>query len=185
MGKHAIAVNSNKSFGREFLSYLIVIIFAVVISVVFRIFFFEPFVVPTPSMEPTLMVNDKVIVNKFSYKYFGIKRGDIITFHSPVTQGKDLVKRAIAFEGETIKLGTDGIIYINGKPIDKDYYTNESPPKYTGQVFKVGKNEIFVMGDNRNDSYDSRYFGPIEKTEIFGKVVMIYWPPSRIKLIKN
>ncbi|MCL4384738.1 MAG: signal peptidase I [Actinobacteria bacterium] len=184
MGKHAIVIKSNKSFGREFLSYLSVIFFAALISIIFRIFFFEPFIVPTPSMEPTLMVNDKVIVNKFSFKYSGIKRGDIIVFHSPVTQGKDLVKRAIAFEGETIKLGTDGVIYINGKPLDKDYYTSDSPPKYTGQSFKIGKNEIFVMGDNRNDSYDSRYFGPVEKTEVFGKVFMIYWPPSRIKIVK-
>jgi len=135
-------------------------------------------------MEPTLMVKDKLIVNKVSFKFSGIKRGDIIAFHSPVTEGKDLVKRAIAFEGETVKLGTDGVIYINGKPIDKDYYAGNAPPKYTGQTFKIGKNEIFVMGDNRDDSYDSRYFGPIDKNEVFGKVLMIYWPPSRIKLVK-
>lgn len=184
MGKHAAPSKSNKSFGREFLSYLIVIFCAALISILFRIFLFEPFIVPSASMETTLMVQDKVIVNKISYKFTGIKRGDIIVFHSPITEGKDLVKRAIAFEGETISLSTDGVIYINGKPIDKDYYTGKAPPKYTGQTFKIGKNEIFVMGDNRDDSYDSRYFGPIEKTAVFGKVLMIYWPPSRIKLVR-
>jgi signal peptidase I len=183
MGKHAVPAKTNKSFGREFLSYILVIFFAALISILFRVFFFEPFIVPTPSMETTLMVQDKVIVNKFSYKFTGIKRGDIIAFHSPV-EGKDLVKRAIAFEGETITLGTDGIIYINDKPIEKDYYTGNTPPKYTGQTFRIGKNEIFVMGDNRDSSYDSRYFGPIVQTDIFGKVFMIYWPPSRIKFVK-
>ncbi|MHB1335087.1 MAG: signal peptidase I [Candidatus Humimicrobiaceae bacterium] len=163
---------------------MIVILFAALVSILFRVFFFEPFIVPTPSMESTLMVQDKVIVNKFSYKFTGIKRGDIVVFHSPVDESKDLVKRAIAFEGETVKLGKDGIIYINDKPIEKDYYTGNAPPEYTGQTFKIGKNEIFVMGDNRNNSYDSRYFGPIQKTDIFGKVFMIYWPVLRIKFVK-
>jgi len=184
MSKHAAPLKTNKSFGREVLSYFIVIVIAALISILFRVFLFEPFIVPTPSMETTLMVKDKVIVDKVSYKITGIKRGDIIVFHSPVTEGKDLVKRAIAFEGETIMLGTDGVIYINGKPIEKDYYTSNAPPAYTGQTYKIGKNEIFVMGDNRDNSYDSRYFGPIQKTDIFGKVLMIYWPPSRIKFVK-
>ena len=184
MGKHVAAEKPKKSFGRELLSYVIVIFMAALVSVLFRIFFFEPFIVPTPSMEPTLMVQDKVIVNKFSYKFRGIKRGDIIVFPSPVNEGKDLVKRAIAFEGETIKLGTDGLIYINGDPIEKDYYISIDPPEYTGQTFKIGKNEIFAMGDNRNNSYDSRYFGAIQKSDVFGKVFMIYWPVSRIKFVK-
>lgn len=184
MGRHSSTAKSNKSFGREFLSYVIVIFFAALVSILFRVFFFEPFIVPSPSMESTLMVQDKVIVNKFSYKFTGIKRGDIVVFPSPVDESKDLVKRAIAFEGETVKLGKDGIIYINDKPIEKDYYTGNSPPEYTGQTFKIGKNEIFVMGDNRNNSYDSRYFGSIQKTDVFGKVFMIYWPILRIKFVK-
>jgi signal peptidase I len=94
------------------------------------------------------------------------------------------VKRAIAFEGETVKLGKDGVIYIDGNPIEKDYNAGSSSPQYTGQTFKIGKNEVFVMGDNRNNSYDSRYFGAIQKSDIFGKVVMIYWPFSRIKFVK-
>jgi signal peptidase I len=184
MGRHVASTKPNKSFGRELLSYVIVIFIAALVSILFRLFFFEPFIVPTPSMEPTLMVQDKVIVNKFSYKYRGIKRGDIIVFPSPVDSGKDLVKRAIAFEGETIKLGKDGVIYINDEPLKKDYYTGDVPPEYTGQVFKIGKDEIFAMGDNRNNSYDSRYFGAIQKSDVFGKVFMIYWPIPRIKFVK-
>lgn len=184
MGKHTVRLKVNKSFGREFLSYAMVIFLAALISILFRIFLFEPFIVPTPSMETTLMVRDKVIVDKISYKFKGIERGDIVVFHSPVSEGKDLVKRAIAFEGETIVLDKDGIIYVNGKPIEKDYYIGNASPKYSGQTYKIGKNEIFVMGDNRDNSYDSRYFGAIQKADVFGKVLMIYWPPNRIKFIK-
>lgn len=183
MGKHLVSPKKEKSRSKELLSYLIVILCAALVSVLFRIFLFEPFVVPTPSMEPTLMVNDKVIVNKFSYKYFGIERGDLIVFHSPVDDNKDLVKRAIAFEGETVTLKEDGSIYINDEKLEKDYYNPGDKPVYSEQSFKIGRDEIFVMGDNRNNSYDSRYFGPIMQTEIFGKVFFIYWPPSRIKVV--
>ncbi len=172
----------NKSF-REFLSYVLVIICAIIVSVLFRIFIFEPFIVPTSSMEPTLMINDKVIVNKFSYKFFGIKRGEIIVFHSPVENNKDLVKRVIAIEGEIVRLEPDGSIYINDKKLENDYYNKNEKPVYSGQVYEIGKDEIFVMGDNRNDSYDSRYFGPIKEDKVFGKVFLIYWPPSRIGIV--
>ena len=174
----------NKKSFKEFLSYVVVIVFAIIISLLFRIFVFEPFIVPTSSMEPTLMINDKVIVNKFSYKFFGIERGEIIVFHSPVEDNKDLVKRIIATEGETVKLEPDGSIYINDKKLEDDHYNKSERPIYSGQVYKIGKDEIFVMGDNRNDSYDSRYFGPINKDEVFGKVFLIYWPLSRIGIVK-
>jgi signal peptidase I len=183
MGKHLISSKKEKSRSKELLSYLIVILCAALVSILFRIFLFEPFIVPTPSMEPTLMVNDKVIVNKFSYKYFGIERGDLIVFHSPVDEDKDLVKRAIAFEGETVTLKEDGSIYIDDKKLEKDFYHSYDKPVYAEQSFKIGKNEIFVMGDNRNNSYDSRYFGPIMKTEVFGKVFFVYWPFSRIHVV--
>ena len=177
-------ISSKKNILKEILSYIIVIVLAAAVSLLFRLFLFEPFIVPTPSMEPTLMISDKVIVNKISYKYKGIERGDVIVFHSPVTEGKDLVKRAIAFEGETVKLGTDGKIYINDELLENDFYNLKFLPEYGGQTYKLGKDEIFVMGDNRNNSYDSRYFGPIQESEIFGKVFFIYWPVSHIKTVK-
>ncbi|MDD3519912.1 MAG: signal peptidase I [Actinomycetota bacterium] len=183
MGKHLLSSKKEKSRSKELLSYLIVILCAALVSILFRIFLFEPFIVPSPSMEPTLMVNDKVIVNKFSYKYFGIERGDLITFHSPIDNNKDLVKRAIAFEGETITLKDDGSIYINDEKLERDFYNPNDKPIYREESYKIGKNEIFVMGDNRNNSYDSRYFGPVMETEVFGKVFFIYWPPSRIKVV--
>jgi len=184
MGKHVNSANKEKNRFRELLSYVIVIICAALVSILFRVFLFEPFVVPTSSMEPTLIVSDKVIVNKFSYKYFGIDRGDIIVFHSPVEEGKDLVKRAIAFEGETVTLTEEGSVLVDGEKLDESNFNLTEKPEYIEQSFKIGTDEIFVMGDNRNNSYDSRYFGPIMETDVFGKVFFIYWPPSRIELVK-
>ncbi len=184
MGRHIFPSGKNKTRSKEFISYLIVILCAALVSILFRIFLFEPFIVPTPSMEPTLMVRDKVIVNKFSHKCFDIKRGDLLVFHSPIEEGKDLVKRAIAFEGETITFKKDGNVYIDDKKLSEDFFAPDYRPEYTQQSFTIGKDEIFVLGDNRNNSYDSRYFGPILKSDVFGKVFFIYWPPPRIGTVK-
>ena len=126
-------------------------------------------------MEPTLMINDKVIVNKFSYKFFGIKRGEIIVFHSPVENNKDLVKRVIAIGGDTIEI-RDGQVYVNGV-LKKETYIKE-PNHSTYRKAVVPKNHIFVLGDNRNNSEDSRYsdvgFVPLKLVK--GKASVIFWP---------
>jgi len=120
---------------REVIGYIVTIVAAVIIATLIRVFIFEPFIVPTPSMDPTLKVGDKVIINKLAFKFDPIERGDIIAFHSPIEDDKELVKRAIGIE--------------------------------------------VVMGDNRNNSYDSRYFGSISEESVFGKLLTTYWPPSR------
>ncbi|MCJ7472046.1 MAG: signal peptidase I [Actinobacteria bacterium] len=168
-----------KKITREVIGYLIAIISAVVIAVLIRTFIFEPFIVPTPSMEPTLMVGDKVIINKLSYNFTDVERGDIIAFHSPIEENKELVKRAIAVEGDEISLTSEGEIFINGERLDEDYLPGEQDIKYLNQEITVGQDEVFVMGDNRNNSFDSRFFGNISEDRIFGEFVIIYWPPSR------
>jgi len=172
------------NFFKEFLSYFFIIILAIVFSISVRIFIFEPFIVPTPSMEPTLLVGDKVIVNKLAYKTASIKKGDLVVFHSSII-GKDLVKRAIALEGDKITLTDNGDIYINKKKIAEDYLPEDYNITYSNQTLIVKEGKVFVMGDNRNDSYDSRYFGPISEEEIFGKVVFIYLPLSRLRTVNN
>lgn len=172
------------NFFKEFFSYFSIIILAILFSISVRIFIFEPFIVPTPSMEPTLLVGDKVIVNKLAYKWTTIKRGNIIVFHSSVV-GKDLVKRAIALEGDEITLTDNGDIYINGEKLAEDYLPEDYNITYSNQTLTVEEGKVFVMGDNRNDSYDSRYFGPISEEEIFGRVIFIYLPLSRFGIVKN
>jgi len=168
-----------KKIAREVIGYLIAIISAVVLAVLIRTFIFEPFIVPTPSMEPTLLVGDKVIINKLAYNVTSIDRGDIVAFHSPLEEDKDLVKRAIAIEGDEVSLTSEGEIFVNGEKISEDYLPGEQDIKYLNGVIIVGPDEVFVMGDNRNNSFDSRFFGNISEDKIFGEFVIIYWPPTR------
>ncbi len=182
-GKHRKkAPSEGKSNLKEFLSYFIVIVIAAALSLLFRVFLFEPYIVPTSSMETTLNISDRVIVNKIAYNFAEIKRGDVIVFHSSTEPGKDLVKRAIAFEGEEITFYPD-VIMIGDAVLEEDYLPSSNHQYETMSVI-VEENQIFVMGDNRSNSYDSRNFGTIDADSVFGKVLFIYWPPSQIILVK-
>ena len=163
---------------KEILAYVIVIITAVILATLVRVFMFEPFVVPTPSMVPTLKVGDKVIINKMAYKFSSIERGDIVAFRTPLEK-RDLVKRAVAVEGDEITLTSEGEVYINGEKITEGYLLAGQSVSYINQTVTVGEDEVFVMGDNRNNSFDSRLFGTISENDIFGEFMIIYWPPSR------
>jgi len=172
-------VNTRKrKIFKEFLIYAIIVLAAAVSATLIRIYILEPFIVPTPSMEPMLVVGDKVIINKLAYKFGSVKRGDIVAFHSPLEE-KDLVKRVIAIEGDEITLTTEGEIFINGEKIVEDYLPSNEGIFYINQTVNVGENELFVMGDNRNNRFDSRFFGTIPEDDVFGEFVIIYWPPSR------
>ena len=163
---------------KEILMYTIVVLAAVVLATLIRVFIFEPFIVPSPSMDPTLKVGDKVIINKIAYRVGSIERGDIVAFHSPLEE-KDLVKRAVAVEGDEITLTSEGEIYINGERIIESYIPADQVVSYINQTVTLGEDEVFVMGDNRNNSFDSRYFGAIPEEDVFGEFMVIYWPPSR------
>lgn len=171
-------VNAKNKILKEFLRYAIVILAAIISATLIRIFIFEPFIVPTPSMEPNLKVGDRVIINKLAYKFGAVKREDIVAFHSPLEQ-KDLVKRVIAVEGDEITLTSEGEIFISGEKISESYLPANQNLYYVNQTIVVGEGEVFVMGDNRNNSFDSRFFGTIAEDDIFGEFVIIYWPPSR------
>jgi signal peptidase I len=163
---------------KEILIYTVVVLAAVVCATLIRVFIFEPFIVPSPSMEPTLKVGDKVIINKIAYRVGQIERGDIVAFHSPVEE-KDLVKRAVAIGGDEITMTSEGEIYINGEKITESYVPSDQALSYINQTVILGKDEVFVMGDNRSNSLDSRYFGAISEKDVFGEFLIIYWPPSR------
>ncbi|MGM0364962.1 MAG: signal peptidase I [Actinomycetota bacterium] len=172
---------TKKNLLKEFVSYLVVIVAAVAFSLIIRIFIFEPYIVPTPSMEDVLLIEDKVIVNKLAYRFGSVEREDLVVFHSPTESGKELVKRAIGLPGDEITLTNEGRIYVNGELLDEGYVTANSEIIYENKTVVLSSDEYFVMGDNRNNSLDSRYFGPIREKDIFGKLVFIYWPPQRIK----
>jgi signal peptidase I len=169
---------NKKNIFREFLGYFIVAIIAAIFSITLRIFIIEPYIVPTPSMTPTLLISDKVIVYKLEYKLKPVRRGDIIAFYSPLEK-KNLVKRVIGLENEEITLKRSGDVLINGKKISEPYLPDNVIVSYDEKNYKINENEIFVMGDNRNNSADSRVFGPISLDRVFGKIIFIYGPLSR------
>ena len=171
-------MKNKKNIFKELLGYIIVAAIAAVISITLRIFVIEPFIVPTPSMSPTLLVGDKVIVNKLEYKFKTVKRGDIVAIYSPLEK-KNLVKRVIGLSGETISFSEDDFVYIDGNKLEEPYLPESVIPAYEVETYKIGENEFFVMGDNRNNSADSRVFGPISMDKIFGRVIFIYGPFSR------
>lgn len=168
------------SFLRE-LPFLLVA--AVIVAFLVKTFIVQPFWVPTGSMIPTILPNDRVLAIKFIYKFTDPKPGDIVVFLPPNGDQKDYIKRVIAVEGQKVKI-KDGLVYVNGKPLREDYLSEDNFDSGSMPEIVVPEDHIFVMGDNRPNSLDSRVFGPIKKDMIIGKAVLIYWPLNRIRLLR-
>ena len=173
----------------------LVIVIALAVALLLRTFVVQTFYIPSGSMEPTLQVGDRILVNKLSYHLHNINRGDIVVFSRPPTENcggpevDDLVKRVIGLPGETLSL-SGGYVDVNGKrlnetwlPASRQGITGEGPPGNAydlARPYKVPANHYFVMGDNRTDSCDSRYWGPISRSLIVGKVELRVWPISTL-----
>ncbi len=167
-----------------------------------RTFVVQTYQVPTGSMEKTILVGDHLLVNKFAFAprlagwaklfpYRDVHRGDIIVFKKPgddVNPGNVLVKRAVAGPGQTV-LVRDKVLFVDGKPADGPYVQHTDPEVYPNDPaipdmarrrdqfgpFTVPPNSWFGMGDNRDNSLDSRYWGPIPRENIFGRPTILYW----------
>jgi signal peptidase I len=141
----------------------------------------EPRYIPTASMEPTLEINDRLLVDKVSYRFHEPMRGDMIVFNPPAaleTQMKDaFIKRIIAVPGETVEVKS-GTVYINQKPIVESYIKEK--PNYEMAAIVVPADQFFVLGDNRNNSYDSHYWGFVPREKIIGRAMVRTWPMNRI-----
>jgi signal peptidase I len=161
--------------------YLVVLAVAfILVFGVVRPFIIEPFWIPSESMVPTLEVGDRVFVNKFIYRFHEPERGDIVVFQSPEDENEDLIKRVVAVPGDRVRVQPDGVLRVNREPQEEPYV--KAPLPY-GNVFgptKVPQGHVFVMGDNRGNSRDSRFIGPIPIQDIKGKAFSRFWPPSRI-----
>lgn len=146
--------------------------------------FVEATLIYGAAMEPTLYAEDRVFVKKTKYIP---KRGDIVVFHQPTTGGKDFIKRIIAVENETIEIKNKNV-YIDGNLLDESYKTcidtkvesSSASPRDNYGPLKIPAGMVFVIGDYRDKSYDSRYFGPVLQSDIRGKAYKIYWPLKRI-----
>ncbi len=173
---------------------------ALAIAVVIKTFLIQPFWIPSESMVPTIQVNDRVMVNKLAYRFGEPERGDVVVFTDPAepevdesipeaiirsvleavgvrTRGRDdLIKRVIGLPGETVEI-KEGQVWIDGEPLDEPYIDHPFMPD--DGPYELGPDEIFVMGDNREFSFDSRRFGPIPLAHVIGKAFVIIWPPDR------
>ncbi|HET6515649.1 MAG TPA: signal peptidase I [Thermodesulfovibrionales bacterium] len=174
--------------------YTKAIVTALLLALFIRAYFIQAFKIPSGSMIPTLLIGDHILVNKFIYGtpipfsdkrvlvFRKPERGDIIVFKYPEDPSRDFIKRVIAVEGDMIE-SRNKIIYVNGKPASEPFiqHTDDSvrpggiEPRDNFGPLIVPKNKFFMMGDNRDQSYDSRYWGYVDMKEIRGKALIIYW----------
>ena len=176
---------------------VIIVLVAVLAAVLLREFVVQTFYIPSGSMEPTLQVGDRIVVNKLSYELHGVDRGDIVVFSRPPQENcggpevNDLVKRVIGMPGDLVSVSA-GNVYIDGRPLKETWLpasahgtTSPGPsgtPYSLDRPYRVPTGDYFVMGDNRGDSCDSRWWGPIPHSLIVGKVDLRVWPISSIHL---
>ena len=164
----------------DFLIQLIIIL-ALVFGFL-RPFVMEAFWIPSGSMIPTLEIGDRVFVNKFIYRFTEPERGDIIVFESVDNGEVDLIKRVVGVPGDTIAV-RGGKLFVNGKPQKEPYTNKRLPDRSSFTKTTVPKNHVFVMGDNRGNSADSRVFGPLPEKNIEGEAFLRFWPPHRIGFV--
>ena len=173
-----------------------VIGFAFVVAILIRTFFLQQFYIAGPSMETTMFSDNRVLVDKISYRVSSIDRGDVVVFDRVTTSDgtvshDDLIKRVIALPGDTVEI-KNCVVIVNSKPTVEPYLDKEA----LGQVDPVNrcrvanmpvqtipKKKIFVMGDNRPESFDSRSFGPISESLVVGRAFAVVWPFNRISTL--
>jgi signal peptidase I len=179
---------------RAIIEWTILIGSALLIAILIKTFLFQAFYIPSESMKPTLNVGDRVLVNKLSYKMHDVNRGDIVVFTTPPraedanTDIKDLVKRVIGLPGETVEF-REGSVVVNGRQLNEPYVHGQATNPLQANVpagcsaptdgqpgCVIPPHDVFVMGDNRTASKDSRAFGPIKESSIVGRVFVRIWP---------
>ncbi len=195
----APGAKARRGINRSVVEWVALILAAVVIAIVIKSFLFQAFYIPSASMEPTLMIGDRVLVNKLSYDLHDVHRGDIVVFASgPNTEWHkagidDLVKRVIGLPGETVTQCEGQQVCIDGRLLKEPYLPKETqnasvfPATIPGCAANSPANgctvppgKIFVMGDNRTNSQDARANGPVKESSIVGRVFVRIWPLNRL-----
>lgn len=174
---------SGQSTKRFLVETLEVLIFAFILSWGLRSTVVEAITIPTGSMLPTIQLQDRLVVDKLSYKLSGINRGDVIVFH-PLTKvdasGDLWIKRVIALQGDRVEI-KDGKVFINDHALTESY--EMAKPNYTYGPLVIPKDSYFVLGDNRNDSLDSHYWGVLPAENVVGRALFRYWPVEQFGLL--
>ncbi len=169
------------SFGRYVLDVAVVVVVAFIIATALKTWVLQPFEIPSGSMENTLQVSDRVVVEKLTYRLRDPRPGEIVTFAAPDGSGREFIKRVIAVGGQTVDV-QDGVVSVDGRKHIEAYVNSRYKDTYSSDApVKVPIGMVFLMGDNRTDSSDSRAFGPQPIDHISGRAFAIYWPLSRIR----
>jgi len=164
---------------RWVIEVVVIVAAAFVLALIVQQFLVKPFAIPSPSMEPTLVEGDRVLVNRLVYHFRSPHRGDVIVFHPPERPGSDpFIKRVVALGGDTIEV-RDGYLYVNGAR-QEEGYIKEYPIVGDYPQTVIPEGYIWAMGDNRNNSGDSRVFGPVKLDAIMGEAFAIYWPLNHL-----
>jgi signal peptidase I len=187
-----------RSFWREL---PVLVLVALVVAIVIKTFLFQAFYIPSSSMEDTLEVNDRVMVNKLAYRIGDLRRGDVVVFDDPrgsddgdggiigsllrnvaesiglSTPRSEFIKRVVGLPGESVEV-RDGVVYVDGEPIDEPYRRQDWSRRDDFGPTTVPDDSVFVMGDNRDSSQDSRSFGAIPVDSIVGRAFVTLWPPA-------
>jgi signal peptidase I len=169
---------ADKRYALAFKELLESVIIAIILALIIRTFLFQFFWIPSHSMEPTLLINDRIIVTRFSYWFNEPQRGDVVVFKYPLDPKKDYVKRLIGLPGEKIQI-INSKLYINDILVEESYLPEGLKFGDFGPI-QVPEGNYFMMGDNRNNSSDSRVWGFVEEDLLIGKAQFIYWPLGRM-----
>jgi len=182
----AVVAEKPKAHKSVIRQYAEAFIIAIVLALVIRTLVVQAFKIPSGSMLPTLQIGDHILVNKFLFWFTDPQRGDIIVFRFPQDEGRDFIKRVIALPGESVEIrGKE--VFVNRKPLRESYAAHldraiqenpHSPRDNFGPVV-VPAGQLFMMGDNRDYSMDSRFWGFLDRNKVKGKAFIIYWSWDR------
>lgn len=157
-----------------------IVVVSLILALLIRGFVVESFLVDGVSMEPTLHDGERLLVNKLVYRFHPPERFDIVVFRYPRDPSREFIKRVIGLPGETVEI-VEGQVYVNGRPVEEPYVENRGPDFYPPTTVPPG--HVFVLGDNRPHSDDSRSGWTVPVREIIGKAFLVYWPPAEVGTI--
>jgi signal peptidase I len=164
------------------------LIWAVAIALVIRTWIIAPFKIPSGSMRTTLIEGDRILVNKFIYRFHEPRRGDIIVFRYPNDPKRPFIKRLAGLGGDAVEI-RDGDVLIDGRKLDNggllsaNHYVNDGAFGGINQVIHIPAGEFYVLGDNSSSSHDSRFWGFVPRRLVIGRAICIFWPLNRLRIL--
>ena len=166
---------------RSIFDFIKTLVVAFVLAQFVMISVAQAFQVEQYSMEPNLLPHDRVLVNKFIYRFRSPHAGEIVVLKPPTDPSRNYIKRVVATAGQRVEI-REGHVYVNGWPLAESYLRVATAGTYGPVV--VPAHEVFVLGDNRGNSEDSRAFGFVPDRNLVGEAILIYWPPSRMQILR-